>query len=40
MSSIPTIMADVGAYRSTAADMLKYVSANLEFLHTKLDNAI
>ena len=33
-------MADVGAYRSTAADMLKYVSANLGFLHTKLDNAI
>jgi CubicO group peptidase (beta-lactamase class C family) len=38
--TIPVIMADVGAYRSTAADMLKYVSANLGFLHTKLDNAI
>lgn len=38
--TIPTIMADAGAYRSTAADMLKYVSANLGFLHTKLDNAI
>src|SRR5215467_3460941 len=38
--TIPTIMADAGAYRSTAADMLKYVSANLGFLHTKLDNAV
>lgn len=38
--TIPTIMADAGAYRSTAADMLKYVSANLGFLHTKLDDAI
>ncbi len=38
--TIPTIMADAGAYRSTATDMLKYVSANLGFLHTKLDDAI
>ncbi|MGC2670007.1 MAG: serine hydrolase domain-containing protein, partial [Candidatus Nitrosopolaris sp.] len=38
--TIPTILADAGAYRSTAADMLKYVSANLGFLHTKLDAAI
>jgi serine-type D-Ala-D-Ala carboxypeptidase/endopeptidase len=38
--TIPTIMADAGAYRSTAADLLKYVSANLGFLHTKLDDAI
>lgn len=38
--TIPTIMADAGAYRSTAADMIKYVSANLGFLHTKLDDAI
>jgi CubicO group peptidase (beta-lactamase class C family) len=38
--TIPTIMGDAGAYRSTAADMLKYVSANLGFLHTKLDDAI
>jgi D-alanyl-D-alanine-carboxypeptidase/D-alanyl-D-alanine-endopeptidase len=38
--TIPTIMADAGAYRSTAADMLKYISANLGFLHTKLDDAI
>jgi CubicO group peptidase (beta-lactamase class C family) len=29
--TIPTIMADAGAYRSTAADLLKYVSANLGF---------
>jgi D-alanyl-D-alanine-carboxypeptidase/D-alanyl-D-alanine-endopeptidase len=38
--TIPTIMADAGAYRSTTSDMLKYVSANLGFLHTKLDDAI
>ena len=38
--TLPTIMVDAGGYRSTAADMLKYVSANLGFLHTKLDNAI
>lgn len=38
--TIPMIFADAGAYRSTAADMLKYLSANLGFLHTKLDNAI
>ena len=29
-----------GAFRSTARDMLKYVSANLGLLHTKLDDAI
>lgn len=29
-----------GAFRSTASDLLKYVSANLGFLHTKLDAAI
>src|ERR1051326_1894208 len=34
--TIPMILADAGAYRSTAADMLKYLSANLGFLHTKL----
>jgi len=38
--TIPTIMADAGAFRSTASDLLKYVSANLGFLHTKLDDAI
>jgi CubicO group peptidase (beta-lactamase class C family) len=38
--TIPTIIADAGAFRSTAPDMLKYVSANLGFLHTKLDDAI
>jgi serine-type D-Ala-D-Ala carboxypeptidase/endopeptidase len=38
--TIPTIMADAGAYRSTAADTLKYISANLGFLHTKLDDSI
>jgi CubicO group peptidase (beta-lactamase class C family) len=38
--TIPTIMADAGAYRSTVADMLKYVSANLGFLHTKLDKSM
>ena len=29
-----------GAFRSTASDLLKYVSANLGLLHTKLDSAI
>ena len=38
--TIPTIMAGAGAFRSTASDLLKYVSANLGFLHTKLDDAI
>jgi serine-type D-Ala-D-Ala carboxypeptidase/endopeptidase len=38
--TIPTIMAVAGANRSTAGDMLKYISANLRFLHTKLDDAI
>ena len=33
-------MARAGAFRSTANDMLKYTSANLGFLHTKLDGAI
>jgi CubicO group peptidase (beta-lactamase class C family) len=37
---LPTIMVDAGGIRSTAADMLKYMSANLGFLHTKLDDAI
>jgi CubicO group peptidase (beta-lactamase class C family) len=38
--TIPTIMAGAGAFRSTASDLLKYVSANLGFLHTKLDDVI
>ena len=37
---IPTILADSGAFRSTAPDMLKYVSANLGLIHTKLDVAM
>lgn len=38
--TIPTILADAGAFRSTAPDMLKYISANLGLIHTKLDDAI
>ena len=38
--TVPTILADAGAFRSTATDMLKYVSANLGLIHTKLDDAI
>lgn len=38
--TVPTILADSGAFRSTAPDMLKYVSANLGLIHTKLDGAI
>ena len=37
---IPTILADSGAFRSTAPDMLKYVSSNLGLIHTKLDDAM
>ncbi|MGA9218087.1 MAG: serine hydrolase domain-containing protein [Nitrososphaeraceae archaeon] len=37
---IPTILADSGAFRSPAPDMLKYVSANLGLIHTKLDDAM
>ena len=33
-------MAAAGAFRSTTDDLLKYTSANLGFLHTKLDGAI
>jgi CubicO group peptidase (beta-lactamase class C family) len=38
--TIPAILADSGAFRSTAPDMLKYISANLGLIHTKLDDAI
>lgn len=38
--TIPMILADAGAYHSTAPDMLKYISANLGLIHTKLDDAI
>ncbi len=38
--TVPTILADAGAFRSTAPDMLKYISANLGLIHTKLDDAI
>jgi D-alanyl-D-alanine-carboxypeptidase/D-alanyl-D-alanine-endopeptidase len=38
--TIPVVIEGAGAFRSTASDLLKYVSANLGFLHTKLDSAI
>jgi serine-type D-Ala-D-Ala carboxypeptidase/endopeptidase len=38
--TIPTILADSGAFRSAAPDMLKYISANLGLIHTKLEDAI
>ena len=38
--TLPTILADSGAFRSTAPDMLKYVSANLGLIHTALDDAM
>jgi CubicO group peptidase (beta-lactamase class C family) len=38
--TIPPILADAGAFRSTAPDLLKYISANLGLIHTKLDDAI
>ena len=37
---IPTVIEGGGKLRSTANDMLKYTSANLGLLHTKLDDAI
>ncbi|MGC2382911.1 MAG: serine hydrolase domain-containing protein [Nitrososphaeraceae archaeon] len=37
---IAAVIEGAGAFRSTASDLLKYVSANLGVLHTKLDAAI
>lgn len=37
---VPTVLAGAGAYHSTAADLLKYVSANLGLIHTQLDDAM
>jgi len=38
--TIPVVLEGAGSLRSSAIDMLKYVSANMGFLHTKLDDAI
>ena len=38
--TIPMVLADAGAYHSTTPDMLKYISANLGLIHTKLDDAM
>ncbi len=38
--TIPTVIEGAGAYKSTARDLLKYVSANLGLIHTKLDDAM
>ncbi len=37
---IPDVIAGAGSFRSTANDLLKYASANLGLLHTKLDESI
>jgi serine-type D-Ala-D-Ala carboxypeptidase/endopeptidase len=37
---IPDVLAGAGSFRSTANDMLKYLSANLGLLHTTLDDSI
>src|SRR6476646_2634506 len=37
---VPAVIDGAGAFRSTAPDMLKYVSANLGLIHTKLDDAM
>jgi D-alanyl-D-alanine-carboxypeptidase/D-alanyl-D-alanine-endopeptidase len=37
---IPDVIAGAGAFRSTANDLLKYLSANMGLLHTKLDESI
>jgi CubicO group peptidase (beta-lactamase class C family) len=37
---VPDVIAGAGGLRSTANDLLKYLSANLGLLHTKLDDSI
>jgi len=37
---LPEVIAGAGAFRSSATDLLKYVSANLGLIHSKLDGAI
>ena len=37
---IPSVIAGAGGLRSTANDLLKYLSANIGLLHTKLDESI
>jgi len=37
---IPSVIAGAGGLRSTANDLLKYLSANLGFLNSKLDDSI
>ena len=37
---IPSVIAGAGGLRSTANDLLKYLSANTGLLHTKLDDSI
>ncbi len=37
---VPDVIAGAGAFRSTANDLLKYLSANMGLLHTKLDESI
>jgi serine-type D-Ala-D-Ala carboxypeptidase/endopeptidase len=37
---IPSVIAGAGGLRSTANDLLKYLSANMGLLHTKLDDSI
>jgi CubicO group peptidase (beta-lactamase class C family) len=34
---VPEVIAGAGAFRSTANDLLKYLSANLDLIHTTLD---
>ena len=37
---IPDVIAGAGAFRSTANDLLKYLSANMGLLHTELGESI
>jgi len=37
---IPSVIAGAGGLHSTADDLLKYLSANLGLIHTKLDDSI
>lgn len=38
--TVPEVIAGAGALRSTADDLIKYLSANIGLLHTNLDTAI
>ena len=40
MPELPEVLAGAGAFRSSPTDLLKYASANLGLIHSKLDSAM